>query len=77
MRFILLLVALCMLGLLIHQQMGRMVSSPGQYSDPSADLPRLLLDAGELSAFEDELKSHIDSSAEKRRQRLEERFQGE
>ncbi|HSM27895.1 MAG TPA: hypothetical protein VK855_07315 [Thioalkalivibrio sp.] len=72
MRLVLVLLALFIVGLLIHQQMGRRALAPETVTDPGADVPTIPRQAGEIPGFEVDLNRYVDTTAEKRRQQMEE-----
>ena len=75
MRLVLVLLALFVVGLLIHQQLGQRAFAPDQVTDPSADVPTIPRQAGEIPGFEVDINRFIDATAEKRRQQMEERLE--
>jgi hypothetical protein len=72
MRMILILLALLIVGLLVHQQLGglpdRSLEPPG--GDAAAEVPRVPQRPQDLPAFEQQMQQFMQDSAEERRQRL-------
>lgn len=72
MRLVLVLLVLFVVGLVIHQQMGRKALAPELVTDPSAEVPTVPRQAGEIPGFEVDINRFVDTTAERRRQKMEE-----
>lgn len=75
MRLVLVLLALFIVALLIHQQTGQRPLPPEQITDPNVDVPTVPRQAGEIPGFEVNLNRYVDTTAKKRQQQMDERLE--